>query len=678
MVTDGARFRLAIYWIEPRLVRETDYFTTSCDLLLTEDAIHYWIPGMAEPATLGSTEYSGDRLLPSDDDVRSMLRSALAIVRDVQYTGEPASSPLNLHCFLEDSRRETEHICEYLPGETEDIDLFSDTATDRQILNAMPLGREYKKKVADDGAMIWQMKRVLDNRFVIGVTVKPMDDVQGDVDSHPFDVTTLGRWERVPESCRLYWTLRSDYLALDESTDTAPQACDMCNRIESYLASHEMADRVRRGMEYLWVEAALAAKDLDRVNHALEAMTTGLCQDDGTNCDHAFLELARLADEVAETYPEQFQRLVGPNVQRLVEDAGPYATESFDRVIVSIASNKWYAYGDLIVEAMRREPLPDATTVEAVATKYEATHLAAQKAPFDLSQSSTTVQRYLAQFEIGPPKGDLGMNDIRLILEAGLVLPEEEDSAKKKAQIAEDTLTLVRWIAGQGPFRSDRARLRDAIEQFSRTYHCVSRNAEPIQPALATFLALAFYDTSTCKDHEELCAQVGRIATELETRLNDRLAAWKLSDLVTPDDVKGVITKYCQEEFRRFVDDPLCPTFKFPLTTNEQVRLTNKLKPDFDRLEPFLEEMSLKVKYGGLSPRLKDKSVQRISRAVQSLLSATAFMRRPSYVGLTYQYRGRYGFTCIVPEAAYRDEHQARQEFKAMRYFHLGHRLANN
>jgi hypothetical protein len=89
----------------------------------------------------------------------------------------------------------------------------------------------------------------------------------------------------------------------------------------------------------------------------------------------------------------------------------------------------------------------------------------------------------------------------------------------------------------------------------------------------------------------------------------------------------------------------------------------------------MFDEMALKVKYGGVSDELKEKTVYEISRAAQQILPRSSFLRRPSYPGVSCQYRGRYGFTAVIKGPLYIEGERPKEKFKAMKYFHMGHRL---
>jgi hypothetical protein len=85
--------------------------------------------------------------------------------------------------------------------------------------------------------------------------------------------------------------------------------------------------------------------------------------------------------------------------------------------------------------------------------------------------------------------------------------------------------------------------------------------------------------------------------------------------------------------------------------------------------------MSLKVKYGGVSPELKQKTMYEIAIAILQLLPQAAFLRKPPYPGVSCRHRGRYGFAAVIKGPLYIEGERPKEKFKAMKYFHLGHRL---
>jgi hypothetical protein len=79
--------------------------------------------------------------------------------------------------------------------------------------------------------------------------------------------------------------------------------------------------------------------------------------------------------------------------------------------------------------------------------------------------------------------------------------------------------------------------------------------------------------------------------------------------------------------------------------------------------------------HGGASAELKERAVHEILRTAQQLLSEAAFLRKPPYPGVSCRYRGQCGFTAVIRGSLYAQGKRAREEFRVMKYFHLGHRL---
>jgi hypothetical protein len=65
-----------------------------------------------------------------------------------------------------------------------------------------------------------------------------------------------------------------------------------------------------------------------------------------------------------------------------------------------------------------------------------------------------------------------------------------------------------------------------------------------------------------------------------------------------------------------------------------------------------------------------DETIQRLLKRSQN-----AFLRKPSYPGISCQHRGEFGFAAVIRGPLYREGDRPREKFKAMKYFHMGHRL---
>jgi len=61
--------------------------------------------------------------------------------------------------------------------------------------------------------------------------------------------------------------------------------------------------------------------------------------------------------------------------------------------------------------------------------------------------------------------------------------------------------------------------------------------------------------------------------------------------------------------------------------------------------------------------------------SLAGLQPTTAFVRRPSYPGVSCTYAGRYGLVTVIEAPLYERDNRAKEKFTAMKYFHLGERL---
>jgi hypothetical protein len=674
MASDGSRHRIAIYWIEPYVLRESTSFLHRCEFTVTPEAVHYWVYGMSQPACLRSSETPGAPLLPREDSVESAVRSALAILGRIEGRCEDANVPLEVGELFRDSRGQAAYTREVLHSGPESNESLNVRVSDVEILNELPYGRQYSKEKRSDGTLVWRARRAMNGQALVSVTIKPLAGVEKNRCEGTFDPATLGRWTLVPEPYRTYWSFDRACSGLSESPDRRAASRQLCDRIESYLDASDVPAQVARGLNRLRFKTALMTDDSNRVHRSAEAAVSGLCGDNSVSHYRCLLELGSMSGRIEKQYPQQAQEWLRPLVAQMVNHAGRDAVSGLDRLMTTISANKWFMYGGLLLDEIRTQHLADQDTLNAIASRLEATRAARTRMPADPCQACASVRRYMAQLDADPPRGEIDMNDLRDILEKGLAKRYTDGQSQAKRKVVDDVIGSIRLIVGEGPFCGDPAALTQSIERFSGLYLEVDKTTEPIDTVLATFLALSFCDISTAQDHDVLTAQFHRVCAAIQVQVNAAVAKRGLSSLVTPMDVESLLREY-EEIFAKYVNDPLWPAFKFPLTRNEEIRLASKASLDFVQLEPFLDETGLMVKYGGAGEDLKARIVFHISRRFEQALAEAGFLRWPPYPDVSCQYRGRYGFTAVIAGPLYKEGERPGKKFRAMKYFHLGHRL---
>ena len=676
MACDGSRYRIAIYWIEPAVFSDHTFFLGYSDFIFSRERVHYWIYGMLQPGTFDLPESSTDPLLPRDVSPESVARSALAIVNRIRSESEQTESSLEITTLFRQSREHADYSYEVPSSKTSGDEPSESPASDAEILNTLPYGRKYSKETQNNGSLVWRAQRVLDGPHVATVTVKPVPSTETNGANNVFDPNTLGRWTLIPGPYQAFWSFDQAYSKLKDEPNNAILSRELHDKIETYLAMNTVPDRIDLAFIQLLFRTSLLTGDTDRVSRSAHAVVAALSRDGSISNHQSLLELARIDAQIRERYPQQADNLICPLIGLMVRRAGAEAPGNLEKLMPAINGNKWFAFGKLLAEEIRVQGLAEEDDADSSVARLEASRLATELPPYDPCQEeSVSVKQYLARLDANPPKGTLTMDDVRDVLQKGLAKPFADANLELKPELIESIIRSIRLIAGEGPFRGDRDKLIESVNKFSRLYLVVFQYQEPIDTVLATFLALSFCNTSTQEDHDVLFSQVCKLCAEFQSLTNTTLTKRGLGDLVTPADVERLFTRY-KERFRQYIDDPLWPAFKFPLTESEQTKLRNSLRMHFDQLEPLFEETAIRVKYGGVSDELKTKTRYEIARAIQQLLPQTAFLRNPPYPGVSCLFRGAgYGFTVVIKGPLYIEGQRPREKFKAMKYFHMGHRL---
>ena len=673
VASDGSRHRIAIYWIEPAVFRDYTYFLGYSDFIFEEDVVHYWIHGASKPGTFNLSDKKSVPLLPRDVSVESVARSALAVVNSIRSQSEQTENSLEVGKFFRLSRNQTDYSYE-VPSELPSSEEASgNSVTDMQILNALPFGRKYSKETQSDGTIVWRAQRVMDGPLVACVTAKPVSGTQIDDASTVFDPNSLDQWTLVSEPYRAYWSFDRTYSELKNTTDDVA-GCELHDEIESYLGKNKIPERIDMAFNQLLFKTALLTGDVSRVSRSAHGVVAALCRDSSMNSYEGLLELARIDTQIRENYPNQADEHVSPLVAQMVRHAGREISSSLERLMPTIQSNKWFSYGRLLIDEARIQGLMEKDIADTFAARLETVRMARELPTADPCEACASVKLYLAQLDADPPKGNLTMDDIRQILQDGLKKPFTDANLELKHKLVEDVVRSIGLIVGEGPFCGDKGKLIESVEHLSGLYLVVFKFQEPIDTVLATFLALSFCDITTAEDHDALFSQIYKLCAEFQAQTNKILTERELGELVTSTEVEHLFTMY-KQKFQNYIEDPLWPAFKFPLTAYEQTNLRNKLKLRFSQLELFFEDMAIKVKHGGVSDQLKNKTRYEIASAILYLLPQAAFLRNPPYTGVSCRHGGKYGFSVMIRGPLYKEGERPKEKFRAMKYFHLGHRL---
>jgi hypothetical protein len=674
MVSSGDRHRIVVYPIESPVFREDASLLRYADFIIGPETTHYWVYGMSKPGTSHPQDDLSEFTGPHEDSPKSIGLRALAIVRSIADQSKEATSPMEVGTFLEGSRGQTSYTYASSSRGPVNDDMASGPAVCMRGPITLIDGGEYSKRTLGDGTIVWAAKKVLNPDRVVTVTIKPATHLEQQDSSSLFDPNGLGRGEFVPECRRVYWAFDRTFTEVSRSLDIPTDNAAFYEKVDLYLRQHSLPPDLRGALDWLRFKAAVASNEADRIRSSAQAYADDLSRDNSLDAYACFMELGVVAEEVEKSGAIQSGQWLRPFVRQMVKAVRVDDIAMPDKFARSIEANKWFDYGRLLFEELRDERVVREADAAALLTRIETSRLAATTQRGNLPEPSGSVALYWAHLDGSPLQGDLDMNDLRSVLNKGFLQAYPDRDPDDAREAVENILRLVRIIAGDGPFCGDEAKLLESIQRFCRLYRVMGNAAIPIDTVLATFLALSFYDTSLPEDHDRLFSQFHDECIEVKTKVSRILSDRAIESLVTPDDLDRILILY-EERFRSYVDDPLWPMFKFPLTQNEESRLAAKMTQSLSELARVLDPLSIKVQYGGATAELKKSAIYEISSAVQQILPAAAFLRRPAYPGVACQYRGAYGFTAWIDEPFYEEGNRAKEKFKAMKYFHLGHRL---
>lgn len=273
-----------------------------------------------------------------------------------------------------------------------------------------------------------------------------------------------------------------------------------------------------------------------------------------------------------------------------------------------------------------------------------------------------------------PRDGQLTLDDLRHVLDDGLVAYFRGQPDGKKKEFIENVLASIRVIAGEGPFQGDKARLSKSLNEFERLRRSTQVSPESMHALLTTFVALSFYDTSTQTDHEILISQLNQVSGTLGGEISQILARNKLFSLVNEQDVKKIFAG-AFEDVRPYVDDPLWPMFKYPMTENEQTRLISRIRTRLKDVERNAQSMAQRPPDGVDSEPIRRRLTRDVVSIAKQIPYEVVSIRRPRYPGVSCGQSSAVGLHVAMKGPFYDSPENTRQIFQTMKYFYLGHRL---
>ena len=673
----GGRSRITIYWLQPPLICEKTDDLAYSDMIFQKDVVSCWLHKDIDGKhsfKFDLAEIDDRFCLPKQDDLMAILQSVFGALREVRRDRLSPDEPWEMARFFQGcrNRSESEHRVlskeHELPGNKQDA-----ASDDSAIMNTLPFGRIYRKKILADNSYVWQIGKASANTDVVTVTIRPLSDSRRRDMRSAFDPDTLGRWSAVPEPYRRYWAFLSRYTELGDRPDGPSQARKLYSEINSYLGGH-LPEDTRSALNELRFNIALVTALPDTISQSTREYVSALCERDEASTSETILELGGVAAKVRKQWSDKDTRdLVYPLLKGLIRPS-IFANLSFLEGMVSkIKGQGWYWYGQLMIDILREQNCVDANILNNYLKDLGIWRLSKDVTEADPNTLTPSMREFLTRLDIAPPEGQLTFEDLRHVLDEGLAGFGGPPNDQKK-ELIEKVLASIRMIAGDGPFHGDKDRLSKSLIEFERLQRSARVSLESMHALLTTFMALSFYDTSTQTDHETLISQLHHASETLGREISQILERHRLSSLVSQQDVRKIFARP-HEDIQRYVDDPLWPMFKYPMTENEQTRLINEIRTRLKHLEQHAESVAQKLPDSADSQLIRRGLMRDVANIAGQIPYEVVCIRRPRYPGLSCEQSSTVELHVDMKGHFYDSPDKAREVFQTMKYFYLGHRI---
>lgn len=535
----------------------------------------------------------------------------------------------------------------------------SDLSKDGRELNPhellLPFGRRGQLDVEKDGRVHMHIASltgtpVLDlemNPTTIALTT--LDDI--------FDRKTLGDPPHVSRVYKEFWSLwRSLWMLRGASPEEKRGKAVIIQKAGTKWLQDGVPDRVAPALYALVARSSAIAGDAKTSLDALRGMFASRA----TNVPSAIMILSELRslldqDDKAVIAIEQMAR----DQLRLAIEQGIDPIEMTE-LLGSLISTKGYAVARLIISELRQTDFIDPKTLDDYERQIASWQIASPGV--DKEPDYVTLFRERRQ---KARQGAISPEEIKTVIEASLAKTALADELRDS--FAEDTIEKLATLVGPGPYPGSPKRLKDAISRSVSSHQPGTNSAD----WLAIMIALAFYDESTPELQLALRDQLGECAAKMVDFLWNEVGAALDGKKVPKDDVKVHAVASVHALVQPYVDDPLWPAFKYPLSDNELMRIESRIELQIRREVRDLLPALTKADATALHGMLKEM----MSSIAGSILARTLSVRLPAIVGVGFERRER-GALQITWRVEVPDKKQKAVGLldKCM-YFYLGHRL---
>lgn len=337
----------------------------------------------------------------------------------------------------------------------------------------------------------------------------------------------------------------------------------------------------------------------------------------------------------------------------------------------------WFWYGQVILESIKNSGCIESQVMEEL---YE--EIGTYNPPIsknitpDSNELTPSMVSFLKYTEAKPPKGQLTFEELNYLIEQAV---KESYSSDDRGNVQDFCIRLrnnINALIGNGPFAGDAMKLRGTVSALNKRYLSSNISVDERSAALATFIALSFYDTSTQEDHNLLTSQLKKASNMLHKEVSQILGSYNLDENMDIDKIEQIFNNN-YENITEIVNDPLWPMFKFPLSKKENAMLVNQLMLNMRNVNRAAKILSNHLNKGTDSSLAKLSLESQIDYAVQKILAIVIKLRSPRAQVRIMGGKHRIPII-IIQEPNYQDLENFSQMINKMKYFYLGHRTQYN
>lgn len=368
LATDGRRHRIAFYWRDPTAECEETSALAFSDFLFHSGNVSYWHhkdPNEEHTVSLEPWSPAEVGQFPIDNKFESILQAILQVV--VHNRTAPLSSEnlLETASFFQNARGRHPFARTVAPATRQEAQAAS-AATSGQgnfsVLNRLPFGRKYSKRMDQKGSIVWQMSKAAVPMQKVSVAVRPRRLLDTTVMHDAFDPNTLGRWSAVPRAYRKYWSFKRQSVAL-RRTPSIPEAQRLYADIDGCLRE-PLPDDVNLALHRLRFTTSLETDSCEVMTTAGSEYFRVYVRLAEQPVEKIVVELGRIGKEVRRKLSDaEASDLILPLLSPLV-DLKVFADSGFvvEAILGEIRrrGRPWSWYGQLVAERVQRPTRPNA------------------------------------------------------------------------------------------------------------------------------------------------------------------------------------------------------------------------------------------------------------------------------------------------------------------------------